>query len=131
MPVEHWRFHLPDVAGGEQVGFDDHTWAEVTPGYSWPGENTKTWFRATVTIPATIAGQSSEGLPVRLDVGMDDDGELYVDGRLKEAFHWDEGHYTLTEHAQAGQTFHLAMRGHQWSRQRAASFCPALFRRLA
>ena len=111
VPVEHWRFHLPDVAGGEQVSFDDHTWTEVVPGYSWPVENTKTWFRATVTIPTMIAGQSTEGLPVRLDVGMDDDGELYVDGRLKEAFHWDEGHYTLTEHAQAGQTFHLAVRG--------------------
>jgi alpha-mannosidase len=111
VPVDHWRFHQPDLAGGERIDFDDSAWPVVAPGYSWSGENTKVWFRATVTLPDRVAGQSVEGLPVRLDVGMDDDGELYVDGQLKEAFHWDEGHYTLTEHAHAGQTFHLAVRG--------------------
>ena len=111
VPVEHWRFLKPDITGGERPDFDDSAWQEVSPGFSWAGENTKAWFRATVTIPKTVAGQATEGLPVRLDLGMDDDGEIYVDGKLKEAFHWDEGHYTLTEHAHAGQSFKLAVRG--------------------
>jgi alpha-mannosidase len=111
VPIEHWRFSRPDVPGGERPDFDDGAWQEVSPGYSWTGESTKVWFRATATIPATVAGQSTEGLPVRLDLGMDDDGEIYVDGQLKEAFHWDDGRYTLTEHSRAGQNFKLAVRG--------------------
>jgi alpha-mannosidase len=111
VPIEHWRFIRPDIAGGERPDFDDGAWQEVSTGFSWPGENTKVCFRTTVTVPATVAGQSTEGLPVRLDLGMDDDGEIYVDGQLKEAFHWDEGRYTLIEHTHAGQSFKLAVRG--------------------
>ena len=111
VPVEHWRFKQPDIAGGERPELDDRAWKEVSPGFSWAGENTKVWFRTAVTLPTTVAGQSTEGLPVRLDVGMDDDGEIYVDGQLKEAFHWDEGRYTLMERAHGGQTFMLAVRG--------------------
>ena len=111
VPLGQWRFHQPDVSSAEQPEFDDTGWRQVAPGFSWSGENTKGWFRATVTIPETVAGQPVEGLPVRLDLGMDDDGELYVNGRLKEAFHWDDGHYTLAAQAHPGQTFHLAVRG--------------------
>jgi alpha-mannosidase len=111
VPIEHWRFHQPDIAGAEQPNSDDGAWQEVSPGFSWKGENTKVWFRSTVIIPPSVEGQSVEGLPVRLDVGMDDDGEIYLNGQLKEAFRWDEGHYTLTEQAHAGQSFKLAVRG--------------------
>jgi alpha-mannosidase len=111
MPLEHWRFHQPDIANGEQTNFDDTDWTNVAPGFSWSGENTKVWFRTTVTIPSTFEGQSIDGRAVRLDLGVDDSGELYVDGQLKEAFPWDDGRYTLAEHAYAGQTFHLAVRG--------------------
>lgn len=111
LPVEHWRFLKPDVAGGERPDLDDSAWQDVSPGFLWSGENTKVWFRATVSIPATVAGQSTEGQPARFEVGVDDDGEIYVNGQLKEAFHWDEGRYTLTERARAGQTFKLAIRG--------------------
>ncbi|HTV63822.1 MAG TPA: glycoside hydrolase family 38 C-terminal domain-containing protein [Verrucomicrobiae bacterium] len=111
VPIEHWRFHRPDVAGGERPEFDDHAWADVAPGFSWTGEDTKVWFRTKITIPATVAGLSTAGVPVRLEVGVDDDGELYVDGQLKEAFHWDDGLYTLTQNAQPGQALSLAVRG--------------------
>jgi len=111
VPIDHWRFMQPDIAGGARPDLDDSGWKDVAPGFSWSGENSKTWFRTTVTVPATVAGQSTEGLPVRLELGMDDDGEIYVNGQLKEAFHWDEGRYTLMEHAHAGQTFMVAVRG--------------------
>ncbi|HUA65292.1 MAG TPA: glycoside hydrolase family 38 C-terminal domain-containing protein [Alphaproteobacteria bacterium] len=109
--LDNWRFFQPDVPGGEQPAFDDSAWHTVTPGFSWHGENTKVWFRAKVTIPATVAGQPVAGAPVRIELGMDDDGELYVDGQLVEAFHWDDGHYTLSEQAQPGRTYDIAVRG--------------------
>jgi alpha-mannosidase len=111
VPLQAWRFHQPDIASAEQPEFDDTTWRTVTPGFSWSGENTKVWFRTTAVIPETVAGQRIAGLPVRFDLGMDDDGEIYIEGQLKEAFHWDEGRYTLSAHARPGQTFHLAVRG--------------------
>ncbi len=109
--IEHWRFHQPDVPGGERPDFDDSTWQDVAPGFSWSGENTKVWFRSRITIPATVAGQPTAGLPVQLRLGMDDDGELYLNGQLKEAFHWDDGLYTLSQNAQPGQSFNLEVRG--------------------
>ena len=109
--IDHWRFLKPDIASGERTDLDDRAWQEVSPGFSWPGENTRVWFRTTLVVPATVAGQPTEGLPMRLELGMDDDGELYVNGQLKEAFHWDEGRYTLSQHARTGQTFKLAVRG--------------------
>ena len=48
VPIEHWRFLKPDVPGGERPDLDDHAWQDVSPGFTWPGENTKVWFRATV-----------------------------------------------------------------------------------
>jgi alpha-mannosidase len=109
--LDQWRFHRPDDPSAEQPGFDDTSWSTVAPGFSWTGENTKVWFRTTAVIPATVAGQPVDGVPVRLDLGVDDGGELYVEGKLKEAFQWDDGRYTLTAQAQPGQTFHLAVRG--------------------
>ncbi len=111
VPLEQWRFHQPDIASAGQPAFDDSSWREVAPSFSWSGENTKVWFRTTAVIPTTVDGQPVEGLPARLDLGIDDGGEIYVEGQLKEAFQWDDGRYTLTAHAHPGQTFHLAVRG--------------------
>ncbi len=111
LPVERWRFHLPDVAGGQQTNLDDSAWSEVAAGFSWTGANTRAWFRTTATMPAMIGGEPVNGRPVRLELGMDDDGELYVNGQLKEAFHWDEGRYTLMDKARPGQVIQLAVRG--------------------
>ena len=109
--LDHWRFSQPDISGGERPDFDDTGWQTISTGFSWHGENTKVWFRARISVPATVAGQSVASLPVRIELGMDDDAELYVNGQLKEAFHWDDGRYTLTEHAQPGQTYDIAVRG--------------------
>ena len=96
------RFTRPDVVGAEQPTVDVSRWQAVSPGFSWSGENTKVWFRTRLVIPPTILGHSTEGLAIRLDFGVDDDGELYINGQLREAFHWDDCHYTLTSHAHVG-----------------------------
>lgn len=111
VPLTDWRFARPDTDGQQLPGVDDSQWQSVSPHFSWVGEHTKVWFRKRVVIPETIGGQLVEGRPVRLDLFMDDDGELYINGALKEAFHWDECKYTLTQHAHAGDVYEIAVRG--------------------
>jgi alpha-mannosidase len=111
VPIEGWRFCQPDVPDGERPDFDDSKWQNVSPGFSWSGAETSAWFRAKILIPATVMGQSAEGFPVRLDLGLSGRYELYIDGQLKSAFRGDGGLYTLTEHARPGQTFNVALRG--------------------
>ena len=109
--VQEWRYTRDDPQAATARMLDDSSWQAVSPGFVWEGENTKVWFRTRITIPAMIGGQSVAGRTVRLDVGVDDDGELYVDGRLREAFHWDDCRYTLTPDAKPGETFQVTVHG--------------------
>ena len=110
-PLDQWRFHKLDVPGGEAADFDDSRWQTVAPGFTWTGENTKVWFRTRYVVPETIGGVPTRGTVLRLDMGMDDDAEVYVNGKFLLKFNWDAGQMTLTDHAQPGQVFTLAVRG--------------------
>lgn len=111
IPVTSWKFHQPDIAGGESVDFDDSAWQTVAPGFTWSGVNTNCWFRTRYVVPPTINGVSTEGAEIGLLAGMDDDAEIYVNGKLIDKFHWDDGHCVLTEHAHPGETIVIALRG--------------------
>ena len=110
-PLDQWKFHQPDVAGGQAVSFDDSAWQTVAPGFIWQGENTHVWFRTRYVVPQTINGVPTQGTALRLDLGMDDDGEVYVNGKFLLKFNWDAGQMTLTDHAVPGQVFVVAVRG--------------------
>ena len=110
-PLDQWRFRRPDVPGGEAVGFDDSQWPTVAPGFTWTGENTSVWFRTRCVVPETINGVPTRGSVLRLDLGMDDDAQVYVNGKFLLKFNWDAGQMTLTDHAVPGQVFTLAVRG--------------------
>lgn len=120
VPLTPWRFHEPAVAGAEQPDFDDSAWQSVSPAYSWDGDMTNAWFRAKITIPATVRGQPVAGAAARFELRMTNRCELYVDGQLRDAVRGGTlGRYTLTEHAQPGQTFTIALRT---TEQRANEF---------
>lgn len=111
VPLTEWRFRQPDVAGGERPDLDDSAWKTVTTGAEWPGENTNAWFRTRYTIPPAIHGKNTTGASLTLQVGMDDDLEVYVDGKFLDRSHWDDGHVVIAEHAKPGRTFVIAVRG--------------------
>lgn len=110
-PLDGWKFHQPDVPGGEAIKFDDSGWQTVAPGFTWAGENSNAWFRTRYVVPETIGGVPTRGAALRLDMGMDDSGEVYVNGKFLLRFDWDAGQMTLTDHAVPGQVFVLAVRG--------------------
>jgi alpha-mannosidase len=111
VPVEAWRFTPSDLPNAQNVATPEAYWKPVKTGFRWFGENSRVWFRTRITVPTRFQGFPTRGAAVRLRVGMDDDGEIYVDGKLRQRFHWDDGNITLTEHARPGQTFVLAVRG--------------------
>lgn len=109
--VNNWRFRQPDVPGGEAVNFDDTSWQVVSPGHQWQGNYTSVWYRKTYVVPATVNGVSTQGAGLEFRVGVDDDGDIYVNGEFRTHFHWDEGRVQLTDHTYPGQVFVIAVRG--------------------
>jgi len=111
LSLPDWRWKKGETPGAEQPAFDDSSWAVASPGISWGPENSVAWFRKEVVIPDKVAGFDVTGSPVTLLVGVDDDGEIYVNGTLRQKFHWDEGRVALTEKAQPGEKFLIAIKG--------------------
>ncbi len=111
LPLNNWRFHQPDVPGYEAAHFNYSAWPLVHPGFQWGGPNTKCWFRSRFVVPATVAGISTRGASLSLLAGIDDYGEIYVNGMLQQTFHWDDGAMTLARHAVPGTAYQLALRG--------------------
>ena len=111
VPLTTWKFHQPDVPGGEVADIDDSAWTSVAPGFNWTGENSQVWFRTRYVVPPQVNGVSTEGAALQLQAGMDDDLEFYVNGQDLGKSHWDDGHVALADHVHPGQVFVIALRG--------------------
>lgn len=109
--ISDWKFHQPDIPNGQMPAVSDADWQTVHPGFVWHGENTRVWFRTQIVVPDEVAGVSTEGAPMYLQIGVDDDGEVYVNGELRDSFHWDEGNVLISPHVRPGEKFFIAVRG--------------------
>jgi len=103
-----WRFQHPAEPRGEQPGLDDSRWPLVNLEHQWEGANTEAWYRKTIVVPKTALDLSGSAL--ELLVQADDDGEIYVNGQLRQRFHWDDGRVVLTDSGRPGQEFLVAVR---------------------
>jgi len=111
VPLADWRWNAGDSPRAAQPAFDDSSWAVASPEITWGPENSVAWFRKEVVIPDRVAGLDATGSPVALLVGVDDDGEIRVNGELRQKFHWDEGRVLLTPSARPGEKFLVAVKG--------------------
>ncbi len=59
IPAEDWRYHVGDVAHGEDVALDDSKWELVKPKLVMPGE--AMWFRRWIEVPQTLDGYDLTG----------------------------------------------------------------------
>ena len=109
VPIQPWRFGQATNDQPAQTNFNDASWLSVSPKFKWPEAQSNVWFRTKIQVPATVAGQSTADLPVRLDLGISGQCELYIDGQLRQAFQRNGCEYTLTEHARPGQSFNVAI----------------------
>jgi alpha-mannosidase len=127
IPME-WRFEDADITNSEQPNFDDSSWRKISPRFSWTGSNS-VWFRSTITVPAAVGGQPAANVPLILELGMTNQGEIYVDGRLIAEARRMTGPQTLTQQAQPGQIIVVALKvkGQRHNSFRSARlFCNAV-----
>src|SRR5215469_3297973 len=86
VPLEQWRFQQADITNAERPDFDDGSWQVISPRFSWSDPSNTIWFRAKVTVPATVAGLSVANVPVRLELGLSNRCVLYIDGQQRDDF---------------------------------------------
>jgi alpha-mannosidase len=110
LALTDWRGHLGDVAGAEAPDFDDAAWDTVSPGFEWTGDNTIYWVRKRVILPAEMSGKRVAGQPLYFLTGFDDGGTIFVNGEERQEFNWDGGKALVTESAQPGQSYVIAVR---------------------
>lgn len=110
VPLVDWKFRLQAPAEARLPSFDDSGWPASKPGQDWSGEHTWGWYRATVVVPERLRGLSTAGRPLMLYVGIDDRGELYVNGKLVQKFEWNDGEAVLTAAARPGEKLVIALK---------------------
>ena len=108
--IRDWRYTPMDVPGAEKPDFDDSSWKMGSPEFEW-GQEPLAWLRKTIVIPERIGGMPVTGSKVILNVGIDDDGECWVNGELKQKFHWADCNVGLTENAQPGEKYVIVIKG--------------------
>ena len=81
--VTGWKTHA-ELPHGEDPGLDDSSWTPVTLGGRGGAAAGGEWYRATITIPAQLAGHSVAGERVRLMLRLRGDGRVFFNGSLVE-----------------------------------------------
>lgn len=108
--IKSWRYTSADVPGAEKTDFDDSTWTTAAPEFDF-GAVPVAWMRTTIVIPERIGSAPIAGSKLILRAGVDDDGECYVNGALKQKFHWDQCNVVITENAKPGEKLVIAIKG--------------------
>lgn len=93
------------------VDYDDSYWQNVDTGFSWDVPNSHCWLRKVITVPNDLNGFPLAGKSLYLKVGIDDEGEIYVEGKFAQSFHWDQGNVKLREKATPGERILVVIRG--------------------
>jgi len=110
LAVGGWQFQLEAPDDARLPSFDDSAWKPMAALQEWPNEHTYGWYRARLVVPERLRGIPTRGRPLTLLVGVDDRGELYVNGELRQKFEWNDGRVVLAETAQPGTSYLLAVK---------------------
>lgn len=108
--VAGWSYYIGDIPNGQDPKLDDSAWQRAQGSTFHWGTQPLAWLRTRITIPRDVAGIRVAGSKVTFRCGVDDDGTLYVNGSKAQEFHWDQGNVVLTERAEPGQVFDIAIR---------------------
>ena len=109
--VGGWRFRMErDEPHGDRLDLDDSDWELADPVHRWHGEYENAWYRKHIVVPDKVEGFDLAGTPITLTCGIDDDGETYVNGELKQSFHWDEGRAEIAARAKPGQVLRVVLK---------------------
>ena len=106
-----WRYHEGDVAHGEDPSLDDSGWK--TENEAFDVENGSSWFRRTITLPATWKGYDLKGVGLLFKFNASSPGTcpeiVYVNGR-RIAMGENLEPVLLVDKLESGETLHLAVK---------------------
>ena len=110
--ISDWHFHA-DVPHPEDPALDDSAWQSVRVDERW--STGARVLRREIEIPPYLNSYATKGASVKLDLAFDSNGPLVIsifsDGAL--VYHGTDSTQQLillTEHAQPGRGFHIAVR---------------------
>ena len=109
--VGQLKYKMGGEPGGESPTLDDSSWDLTFPGFKWQEANTNVWFRSTMVIPERIGGFSLVGRQMKLQLYIDNGGDVFLNGKLLGSFEWGPAEFILSEKLQAGDRLVLAVRG--------------------
>jgi hypothetical protein len=110
LSVEGWRFKWGDLKGPEDPDFDDSGWQVVDTSFRWFPPDSNAWYRRWIEIPRRIGGLEVRGSRVYMVFQVDDDAVLYCNGKEPERFHGRGPSVTLTDSAEPGERFLIAIK---------------------
>jgi predicted phosphodiesterase len=90
---------------------DDTNWELAEVGFKWYEINFAYWFQRKISIPEEIGGFQTPGLPILLVLSVNDDEQIWVDGKLKQDYDSFGGNVQLTNSAVPGEKFLITIRG--------------------
>ena len=107
-----WQAHTGDIPHAEAIDFDDTHWQSADIGFKWEKPYSFCWFRRWIEVPEKLAGVPTAGKPLALRVTVDNGGTIYVNGQMKQTnFDRAAGYAVITESAQPGERYPIAIRG--------------------
>ncbi len=112
MPAADWKFHVGDVAHGEDPTLDDSSWQTVTaPSRGGPLEGV--WYRRWIEVPKTLNGYDLSGARIWFQFAASANGPMpeiiYFNGR-RVALGDDLEPIVLFDHAKPGERALVAVK---------------------
>jgi len=108
-PLTKWQMST-DVTKEEALdpGTSFKKFRKVGIGYFWAKEQT-IWLRTMYKVPEKILNIPVKGTKIAMNANIEDYGEIYVNGELKQIFRRSTGYVVLTEDAQPGERFFIVI----------------------
>jgi hypothetical protein len=108
--VTDWKFRLEAPDDARLPEFDDSGWKKMAVREEWRNEHTYGWYRSKLTVPERLRGMPTRGRALVFLAGVDDRGEIWVNGQLRQKFEWNDGRVVVTRTAQPGATYVIAIK---------------------
>ena len=113
VPLDEWRVRRAPVADGAAPSLDDSGWETARLGQGFRGPRERFWFRRRVVVPPEVAGKA-----IALNLRLVDqktiagaEALVYVDGQPVQGIDRNHFEVLLTESAEAGREYAVAIYG--------------------
>ena len=111
-PIKWWQMtYKLSQAEVLDPNTSDKKFRRVSVGYVWSGANRKSiWLRTKFKVPESVLNIPVAGCKIAIKMGIDDYGEIYVNGEFKQKFRRTGGYAMLTENAKPGEEIFIAVK---------------------